>query len=387
MALYTPFIERNVDKVAGAIQQRQQNQLVRGAYLGDPGAMEQLYSVNPQAAEQIRQSRMTQEQARQKASLEQQKAAGEQQKYVRAELEKAAKAMSKMPFEQAQQFAARTAQELGVEAPELTEDIHRQFVSAYGDKVSAPKFTNIKTTASGKLMGLNEKTGEYEVIPSEEMVAPPKGMRISFDEQGNPIVETGVSGELGRKAQGEVETDLLKKSEQVFQLENIMQNFDEEYQTIGKKLGALMTGGKSFLGLDVSPEDEEQYNKMIDQRANIGELTATIRNDLFGAALTATEQKSAELFLPDARSDDPLELKRKTERMLKTAKRAVARLNYIRKQGLEMNEISLSKMDDIMADRAKQLHEEIKSANKDMSDEDIKRLVLRSVRKEFGLVK
>jgi len=61
--LYTPFIAQ-AGKVAGqAMAQQGQNELIQSAYMGKPGALEQLMSVNPQAAQQIKTEKTRKDQA------------------------------------------------------------------------------------------------------------------------------------------------------------------------------------------------------------------------------------------------------------------------------------------------------------------------------------
>lgn len=62
--MYTPFIEKNVAKIADAIDQSQQKKLAQSAYMGDQTAMSGLMAANPQLAQQIQQSKMRDEQAK-----------------------------------------------------------------------------------------------------------------------------------------------------------------------------------------------------------------------------------------------------------------------------------------------------------------------------------
>ncbi len=132
MALYTPFIERNIDKLANAINDGQQKKLAESAYMGDEAAMGQLSGLNPQLAQQIQQGKARDEQQKLQTQAMQQQMKSRQQEQV-ADI---AKNAAKMPFEQARDYAARSAKELGIPAPELTPEIHAQFVSAYGDKLT-----------------------------------------------------------------------------------------------------------------------------------------------------------------------------------------------------------------------------------------------------------
>ena len=62
MATYTPFIERNVEKIAGVMRDREQRNLTSSAYMGDDQALGELAGINPQLAQQITAQRQQQKQ-------------------------------------------------------------------------------------------------------------------------------------------------------------------------------------------------------------------------------------------------------------------------------------------------------------------------------------
>jgi len=375
--------QRRAGERAQAIQ-AQQNKLVPSAYMGDPNAIQDLMAVNPELGMKVQQAVSQRQASQQQAQLEKRSRFETDYNAIMGNIAKFPDA------ESARSYAESRIADLQNRYPEIMQTVGED--GGYDEE----DYNQAKSMFSPKPSQLGQKINEYKqalnrgdqaaaAIYEKDFAG--KGMRISFDENGNPVVETGVSGGLTKPAQTQVEKDLLAKTSAVFQLEDIVKNLDPTAQTLGAQFDRFVTEGKSYLGLDIPPEQEESYNKMIDQRAAIGELVATIRNDLFGSALTETERKSAGVFLPDVERDKPVELKRKVERMMKTSKRAVARLNYIRKFGLEMKDIPLEKIDSLMSDRAKQLHESIKEENPSLSEQEIKRLVLQSVRQEFGLVK
>ncbi len=132
MALYTPFIERNIDKIANAINEGQQKKLAESAYMGDQAAMAQLSGVNPQLAQQIQQGKARDEQQKLQTQVMQSKLKESQHEQVT----EIAKNAAKMPFEQARDYAANAAAELGIDAPPLTPEHHAQFVAAYGSEAN-----------------------------------------------------------------------------------------------------------------------------------------------------------------------------------------------------------------------------------------------------------
>ncbi|WP_372835844.1 hypothetical protein [Pontibacterium sp.] len=252
-------------------------------------------------------------------------------------------------------------------------------------------------TANGKFgaakPGINPDTklpGYFQTNQSGDTrwldAVPPQKNGVTVGPDGT-IQIGGSGGELSTSAQTKVEKDLLDTTDILARLEDASGSFDANYQTLGNKFSSMVTGGRSLLGLDVSPGDQKDYNSYIDHRARIGGITTIVRNQLFGAALTDTEKASAAVFLPDVQKDNPLELKQKFNTMLRTTKRASARLNYIRKNGLEMKSVPLESMDQIMADAAKRLDQQIRQSNPGLPEEAVRQQVIDGVRREFGLVK
>jgi hypothetical protein len=122
MALYTPFVQQNVQNLVAAKQQGQIKGLARSAYLGDPSAMRELYGVAPDVANQIRTQKMQEKQNQ--LSLQTQQA---------ERIQAIAKQTANMTYEDARDYSSRIAAQYGIQAPVMTEDAHRQIQAAYAD--------------------------------------------------------------------------------------------------------------------------------------------------------------------------------------------------------------------------------------------------------------
>lgn len=132
MALYTPFVERSVDKIAAGAQQAQQTKLAQSAYMGDSNAMGQLYGVNPELAERIKKQKAQEKQRQLSQAGDQAKQEQERTEYNREQMETVKERMAKMPYQQAKQFGEQAATELGIDFPPFTEELHEQIVAGYG---------------------------------------------------------------------------------------------------------------------------------------------------------------------------------------------------------------------------------------------------------------
>lgn len=230
--------------------------------------------------------------------------------------------------------------------------------------------------------GLKPGTPEYNQFIMQSYAG--NGMTVKSDGKGGfELVQGKGVGSLGNKAQGEVETDLLDATRDLMSLSQIRSKFDPKFLQIPEK--AMMEGANMAdkFGMNLSPDRANDMDRYYSFRAEVGDRTTRIRNQLFGAALTVPEQKSAEEFLP-TNNDGPKQFESKLKRTEDTATKAVARLNYIRKNGMSMNEVPLDKMPTIMNDRGAQIMAELKGGG--MDAEKAKAEAKRRIAREFGLV-
>ena len=142
MPLYSPFVERNIDKVAGSMMQAQQSKLAQSAYMGDSEALGQLYGSNPQLAQRITQQKEQQKQNKLANQAAQQKQNREADKHTQTIARQIAKDVSKMDFDQAQSYAAQQAQTYGVDLPPLTLEHHEQFKQAFSSDGETTEIKN-----------------------------------------------------------------------------------------------------------------------------------------------------------------------------------------------------------------------------------------------------
>ena len=142
MALYTPFVEKSVNTIASGMQQKQQTDLAQSAYMGDPNALGQLYGINPELAEKIKRQKQQDQQNQLAQQAQKQKVSMQADEKTQKIARQIAGDVAKMPFEQAQPYAAQQAAQYGVELPPLTKDFHDQMVMAHG-KAKGEKGNNI----------------------------------------------------------------------------------------------------------------------------------------------------------------------------------------------------------------------------------------------------
>jgi len=184
MPLYTPFVEKTVDKLSSAYmgnqarnQQTQERQLFGQAYMGDPQAMQQLAQVRPDLAmevEKVNRQRSQDTMASQAASQKSQ-----QQKHtaLRGILSEAAKLDS---FEEAQSYTARQAESLGFgDVPPLTEEAYNQ-----AKEIAAPAPETVGALDQARIDKINAEIADMGgVDPKEALQLKELKLKIANQEQ------------------------------------------------------------------------------------------------------------------------------------------------------------------------------------------------------------
>lgn len=230
------------------------------------------------------------------------------------------------------------------------------------------------------------KPGSPEYNEAIMQAHAPNNMIVEADGKGGFTFRQGKGMQpsgMGQKAQGEIEEGLLAATKDVGDLTRITEAFDPKFLQIPQQaiMGTANVADK--MGMNLPPQVANDLDRYSSFRRDVAERTAQIRNKLFGAALTAAEKKSADEFLPTT-SDGPREFKAKLDRTMETAKAAVARLNYIRKSGIEMDKVPLTDMPRLMNERGSAIFNELKAAGKNDTDAMVE--AKRRVAQEFGLV-
>ena len=213
---------------------------------------------------------------------------------------------------------------------------------------------------------------------------------MSITTADGTTIQTGVpAGQMHRSTQKAVEGNILEADETLARLKGIGETFEEEYLTTRGRAKALIASGKDRLGVDLSVEDEAYLREFSQFKASaIANVNRTIQ-DLTGAAMGVQEAKRIISELPNPGSglldgDSPTQFKAKYDRVVRDVERARARAIYARNRGIGFESIPLGNMDSIMAERAKNLKEEVRQENPSASPNDITKEAKRRFRAEFG---
>lgn len=133
-----------------------------------------------------------------------------------------------------------------------------------------------------------------------------------------------------------VQKDVLGMQDQVSQLRRTLDSFDPNLQRLPERARASFTSLKEYAGFSADPAEKKLVQDVTKQRSQIERYTATIRNNLFGAALTGAERESAGAFLPGA-DDAPTEVATKLREALEISDLALTRYKIALKRGLDVS--------------------------------------------------
>ena len=368
------------------------------AYMGKPGAMEKLMQFNPKVGMQIQQQKQVAEQQKIAKAAKTDKALkamlATKREVFSSEVEKAAKLGTPEEFvSHLENFRESLRPEFGdvVDSiPAPTAEMYEQAKQMHGGDPKS-KYSSIKKGIGpdGKevFMGLNKETGKMEPIEGG-VPTPGKGMKITTAD--GTTIETGVStGGLTKSNQTKVQKDLLGATDALLKVNDIAAGFKPEYQELTTKFKMFGKNIKSILGGDTSPEDEAEMTAFSDYRADSGRLLTETLKEMSGAAVTESEAKRAETYIPKAGvglfdGDSPVQMKAKIKNFQRFQIRATARLNFIRKNGMEIGDIPLDRMEAIMERRGEAIEEEL--AGKGAPEDKIESLTRQQLAKEFGLI-
>jgi hypothetical protein len=222
------------------------------------------------------------------------------------------------------------------------------------------------------------------------------GMVVESTPEGGLIVRTGVpmGGEsfkdLTTKTKGQVEEKVIASQEGLARLAEIEKQFKPEFQEIPTRLRAKYSGVKEKFGLEL-PEEERQalaeYSEF--RRQALNNINLYIK-EITGAQMSEKEADRLRKAMPDPGDglfdgDSPTEFQAKLKGVMRQLRLAHARYNYIRRNGLTIDDVPIEAMPAVINSRGRDLEREFTQANPDMPDTDIEDLVKVRLQHEFGI--
>jgi len=312
--LYTPFlakagaaIGRGLEAQGLQRQEAEKNKLIQSAYMGQPGAMEQLYGIDPQAAAQLEAQKSQREQAKLKAAQTEEEMARSESDRMRQiysenkELfDSTLKEASKMEtLEQAQAHLDSVIQQNpelfeGIKTTTLTQERFDQLKKAYaprpGEKAGVKSFQpiTIKNVETGEKVlaspTVDPATGQaklasFDIPPGYEM-----STETPEEKRAADILAAGLKKIQETKGRNEEERAQLSMDRGIEAADShavIQRSLDllDMVETGG--FDAAQIKAKQYLGMESADEAELSYNLGV---SVLSQLKAT-----FGSAFTEAE--------------------------------------------------------------------------------------------------
>jgi len=206
---------------------------------------------------------------------------------------------------------------------------------------------------------------------------------------GSGAAKGGVQTGVQPGTQKDIEQHLLSASQDLSQLQGIRARFNPEYQTFQGQWQGGWLKLKDKAGYQLDPKEQEYLNKFTSYRAESGQMLADVLKRMSGTAVTEPEMKRQEVYLIKAGTglfdgDSPEQVKAKLDRFEQFQRRAVARLNYVRKSGMSIQNVPLESLDGIMKKQAKTIMEA--NMKKGIKGDELKNQTQRDLAEMFGLV-
>lgn len=206
---------------------------------------------------------------------------------------------------------------------------------------------------------------------------------------GQPLPEgfvvgdiTGTPGEFTTKTQGALEEDVVTAKDTLVGLEKTMESFDPEFLTYFGKFKAGTLNILDKFGAELS-DDQKEFIKNYSEFAqnSIKTVNETIKQ-ITGAQMSEKEAGRIRKQVPDPENNAPTEFKTKLENSIAQMKLAIARKQYMLKNGIE-HDFSSDEEPPVSLEGMKQI---INARGKELMDSGVPReQAIQQVRQEFGL--
>jgi len=240
-------------------------------------------------------------------------------------------------------------------------------------------------------------------ILREKYGAPPEGFQWS--ESGKPVPMPEVLAQrererkasasninvaggdlaLGKPAQGKVDEGLLDTSAALMRVERIGKEYKPEWSTYAKQGEMGFQAFREKLGGKLTPDKQRELASYTSWRASaLDNMNRTIK-DLTGSAMGVEEAARIMSTLPNP-DDSPSQFQRKLEDAKQQTRMALARLTYIKRNGLGMESVPLDRVPSLINDRGAAVEQEIKKKFPSMTAKEVERMTKRQLAQEFGLI-
>jgi hypothetical protein len=200
----------------------------------------------------------------------------------------------------------------------------------------------------------------------------------------------------GKSAGNKVDEEILDTTKGLMRLDTIASQFKPEYQTMLTRGEQWWSSVKEKAGVNLKVKEKKDLEEFSSYKRNaINSLNEYIKM-ITGAAMSEAEAQRILRGMPNPGQgifdgDSPTEFKAKLDDAMKQTKMAVARLAYIKRKGMSLEDglgkgLTLEGMPALINQRGQDIEGQLKASQPDVKGEALKRAVRRQLGVEFGLV-
>lgn len=210
----------------------------------------------------------------------------------------------------------------------------------------------------------------------------------------NVMVNTGPMAP-SKAAATKIDEKLLETTQGLMQIDQIASQFKPEYQRFQDKAGfAALSVKDSTIGLtNKEKQDVTDFSKY--RRNAISQINDYIHAQT-GASMGVQEAQRLMKAVPNPGSglfdgDSPTEFKAKLDDVTSKLKMSVARLSYIKRNGMSLEDgtgnpvVPLERMPTLINERGREIEAQLKTAQPKADEKALQRAVRRQLSVEFGL--
>ena len=239
------------------------------------------------------------------------------------------------------------------------------------------------------------KTPIGEMTPDE---AKKRAFALSLVGKGDAgkLLYDETENEIQKKTKSDIEEKTIGTATQLARLADIQKQFDPKFLEVAERLKLTGAGWTAKLGGTLSPEVQKQLGEFAKFRSSAVNNLNAILKEVSGAAVTPQEYERIQSDQPTAGTgifdgDDPISFKSKMEATTARLKAAMARLNFMRANGLKFDRdnldqfMSLEEVPDRIRKRGKEIEGQIRSSNPSIDPSALQDLTKKKLKREFGI--
>ena len=241
----------------------------------------------------------------------------------------------------------------------------------------------------------------YGRMPRDEAQSLAGSMLLSpkYSAAGRAILDSISKGSdvgMSKPAANQLDERTISAASTLGRLQEIKRQFKPEFQQIPTKMKMLGASWGAAFGGNLNPEMQKQLQDYASYRATAFDNFNQLLKELSGTAVSAQELARQKIVQPNPGEglldgDDPVTLQSKMNQGERIAKAAIARMNYMRNQGLQFNKdtaeqfMRLEDLPQVIEHRGAQIEQELRQQNPKADPQALEQETKRRLKQEFGI--